>query len=249
MSTRQHKRKCAFPKCKIRANSGMFKFPKDEERRKKWLENCQMTADQINDRTTICQFHFRPQDLQIPANFQNKLLLKPGVVPIPYDPLEVNDTNSEDLALVDINEIVTNSPESIAENKDDPKVKNEILKDLTKDSVNKSAYTEFEPKNEAKKRKVDGPPMLILCTSKDHQNSGRFRIYKSNSKEDSNKTDDKQNETKVSEDKPIAADCQVCHILNDELLHWKEAYRVLEKQYHELKANVEQTNEKSRETE
>ena len=157
MSTREHKRKCAFPNCKIRAKSGMFKFPKDEERRKKWLENCQLTANQILDSTTICQFHFRPQDLQIPANFQNKLLLKPGVVPIPYDPLEVNETNSEDLALVDVNEIVTNTNESKPENKDGSKMKHDILKDLTKEYVKKPADTE------PKMRPRRGKPTVRQC--------------------------------------------------------------------------------------
>ncbi|XP_066581709.1 telomere zinc finger-associated protein [Prorops nasuta] len=39
-------------------NIFFFKFPKDESKRKKWLQNCQLGSHNIDDQASVCELHF-----------------------------------------------------------------------------------------------------------------------------------------------------------------------------------------------
>ena len=57
MSKRLNNKRCVFPYCDFRGPNRFFKFPKDHERRKKWLEACNLNT--VKDGDVICKKHFK----------------------------------------------------------------------------------------------------------------------------------------------------------------------------------------------
>ena len=73
-----NKSKCVFPFCLNIDSVAMFQIPKNEARRKMWLEICELSESEIKPRDVICKLHFKPEDFQ---KNTNKILLMPGAIP------------------------------------------------------------------------------------------------------------------------------------------------------------------------
>ena len=70
-------KKCVFPYCQTVDTKGLFRFPKDECRRKEWLEICELT--EVKEFDVICKNHFHPKFIR--ENPGGKILLMPGAKP------------------------------------------------------------------------------------------------------------------------------------------------------------------------
>ena len=97
-------KKCAFPYCDFNGQSRYFRIPKNEERRKKWLEACKL--ENVKERDVICERHFKPTDFQ---NNPNKLLLMPGAIPVPFTTEEVFEESASTLANFVVSEEINSS--------------------------------------------------------------------------------------------------------------------------------------------
>ncbi|CAL1290654.1 unnamed protein product [Larinioides sclopetarius] len=81
---------CAAPNChnSSRKNVRLFRFPRDEHRRKLWISNCKLNCSETIIYTRICEIHFEENQFELHRQDGWKKL-KPNAVPTVFpDPPE-----------------------------------------------------------------------------------------------------------------------------------------------------------------